>query len=102
MRISDWSSDVCSSDLVHVRLGTFKLAFCHDLYPLTFKETGMICRAPGSRRRGDGYLLGPSGDDFVSDVLGGLGVMLEFHRVRGTTLRQRAQVGGVKIGRAHV
>ena len=24
---------------VHVRLGTFKLAFCHDLYPLTFKET---------------------------------------------------------------
>ncbi|KCB46195.1 hypothetical protein L538_0020 [Bordetella hinzii 4161] len=36
-----------------MRLGTFKLAFCHDLYPLTFKETWIFAapRIMGSRRR---------------------------------------------------
>ncbi len=38
---------------VHVRLGTFKLAFCHDLYPLTFKEISIFAAPPfGRTRRG--------------------------------------------------
>ncbi|ETH90888.1 hypothetical protein L561_0027 [Bordetella pertussis STO1-CHOC-0019] len=34
-----------------MRLGTFKLAFCHDFYPLTFKETWLLCRASNLKAR---------------------------------------------------
>src|SRR3546814_19868725 len=37
MRISDWSSDVCSSDLMDDVAGIWRIALVHDVFPLRWQ-----------------------------------------------------------------
>src|SRR3546814_15507617 len=56
MRISDWSSDVCSSDLVPPEFSLCALA-CR--YSLTVR------RFSGGKKQGDAHPRAPSGDEYV-------------------------------------
>src|SRR3546814_8171747 len=56
MRISDWSSDVCSSDLILGRRGPHQIA-------MTPKELGELGHLERARPRVDPADLPPEGDD---------------------------------------
>src|SRR3546814_6617044 len=107
MRISDWSSDVCSSDLAPLGADTehgsffapraYEIDAIAQLQREVFGPILHIVRFDGDRI-----------DDIVDAINGtGYGLTLGIHsRVDATVRRvaQRARVGNiyVKIGRAHV
>src|SRR3546814_1554130 len=71
MRISDWSSDVCSSDLVNV-------------LPLTTETQGILCRDTFEQLLPDAYVINVGrGEHLVEDDLLN---MVESGRIKGATL----------------
>src|SRR3546814_20610730 len=57
MRISDWSSDVCSSDLVEIEQLAAALELARDFVGLRHEEAGVEADRPERRRHGAGEIL---------------------------------------------
>src|SRR3546814_19258092 len=83
MRISDWSSDVCSSDLLGLE--------CHAGHGLTFDTVGPVAVIPTIAELNIGHFL--IGEAIFS------GLDSAIRRMRALMNKERAQAGGARSAR---